>query len=123
VENVSGKLFVTYAGFSAPFGGVVNDFDTDGHLFTPNQFAANAPGAGMYSDGNSDVGVTSLTLTKTTIAHNQAVGGDGNDGLGIGGGAYLVAGGVAREDVFTLIAHNRVSTSNDDVFGSFTLCR
>jgi uncharacterized protein (TIGR03118 family) len=46
VENVNNRLFVTYAGFTAPFGGVVDVFDTNGHLLTPNHFAANAPGKG-----------------------------------------------------------------------------
>jgi uncharacterized protein (TIGR03118 family) len=46
VESVSNKLFVTYTGFTAPFGGVVDVFDTAGHLLTPNHFAANAPGQG-----------------------------------------------------------------------------
>jgi len=46
VENVNNKLFVTYTGFTAPFGGVVDVFDTDGNLLTPNHFAANAPGQG-----------------------------------------------------------------------------
>jgi uncharacterized protein (TIGR03118 family) len=46
VENEDGRLFVTFGGFTAPFGGVVDVFDTDGHLLTPNHFAANAPGAG-----------------------------------------------------------------------------
>jgi len=44
VENVNNKLFVTYTGFTAPFGGVVDVFNTNGHLLTPNHFAANAPG-------------------------------------------------------------------------------
>jgi uncharacterized protein (TIGR03118 family) len=46
VENEDGKLFVTFACFTPPFGGVVDVFDMDGHLLTPNHFAANAPGAG-----------------------------------------------------------------------------
>jgi uncharacterized protein (TIGR03118 family) len=46
VENVNNKLFVTFTGFTAPFGGVVDVFDTDGNLLTPNHFAANAPGQG-----------------------------------------------------------------------------
>ncbi len=46
VENVNNKLFVTYTGFTAPFGGVVDVFDTDGNLLTPNHFAANDPGQG-----------------------------------------------------------------------------
>jgi uncharacterized protein (TIGR03118 family) len=46
VEEVGGRLFVTFGGFNPPFGGVVDVFDTDGHLLTPNHFAANAPGQG-----------------------------------------------------------------------------
>lgn len=46
VEDVDDKLFVTFAGFTAPFGGVVDVFDGDGKLLTPNHFAANAPGQG-----------------------------------------------------------------------------
>jgi len=46
VEYEDGKLFVTFGGFTAPFGGVVDVFDADGNLLTPNHFAANAPGAG-----------------------------------------------------------------------------
>jgi hypothetical protein len=43
-EDVNNKLFVTYTGFAAPFGGVVDEIDTDDNLLTPNHFAANAPG-------------------------------------------------------------------------------
>jgi uncharacterized protein (TIGR03118 family) len=47
VEDVNGRLFVTYVTFGpAPFGGIVDVFDTDGHLQTPNHFAANAPQQG-----------------------------------------------------------------------------
>ncbi len=46
VESENGKLYVTFAGFVAPFGGVVDIFDTDGNLLTPGHFAANGPGAG-----------------------------------------------------------------------------
>jgi hypothetical protein len=46
----------------------------------------------------------------------------GNDGQGIGGGAYLAAGGKACKDGTTVIRHNHASTSNDDVFGEFTTC-
>jgi hypothetical protein len=50
VQAVNGELYVTFANpFSAvsgPHGGVVDVFDTGGHLLTPNHFAANAPGAG-----------------------------------------------------------------------------
>jgi uncharacterized protein (TIGR03118 family) len=45
VEDVNGQLWVTYASHKpGPYGGVVDIFDTDGHLLTPNHFAANAPG-------------------------------------------------------------------------------
>jgi uncharacterized protein (TIGR03118 family) len=46
VEDVDGRLYVAFGTLSGPFGGVVDVFDTDGHLLTPNHFAANAPGAG-----------------------------------------------------------------------------
>ncbi len=45
----NGNLFVTYAmdnGPGGPYGGIVDIFDTDGHLLTPNHFAANGLGAG-----------------------------------------------------------------------------
>jgi uncharacterized protein (TIGR03118 family) len=45
VEDVGRKLYVTFAGFTAPYGGVVDVFDTDGHLLT-HHFAYNAPGQG-----------------------------------------------------------------------------
>lgn len=47
VENVDGRLFVTFnLTTGAPIGGVVDIFDMDGNLLTPNHFAANAGGAG-----------------------------------------------------------------------------
>jgi uncharacterized protein (TIGR03118 family) len=47
VEDVNGQLFVTFAAHKpGPYGGVIDVFDTDGNLLTPNHFAANAPGAG-----------------------------------------------------------------------------
>jgi uncharacterized protein (TIGR03118 family) len=46
VEEVNGQLWVTYAIHTAPYGGVIDTFDTDGNLLTPNHFAANAGGAG-----------------------------------------------------------------------------
>jgi uncharacterized protein (TIGR03118 family) len=46
VENVNNRLWVTYGTLTPPYGGVVDIFDTDGHLLTPNHFAANTPGAG-----------------------------------------------------------------------------
>jgi uncharacterized protein (TIGR03118 family) len=46
VEEIDGRLWVTFAIHTPPNGGVVDIFDTDGHLLTPNHFAANAGGAG-----------------------------------------------------------------------------
>jgi uncharacterized protein (TIGR03118 family) len=46
VEEINGRLWVTFAIHTPPNGGVVDVFDTDGHLLTPNHFAANAGGAG-----------------------------------------------------------------------------
>jgi len=46
VENIEGRLFVTFSTMAAPYGGVVDIFDTDGNLLTPDHFTANAGGAG-----------------------------------------------------------------------------
>ncbi len=46
VQTVDRKLYVTFASLSNTHGGVVDVFDTDGHLLTPNHFAANAFDAG-----------------------------------------------------------------------------
>src|SRR6516164_9421414 len=45
----NGNLFVLYTvetGAFQPYGGIVDIFDTDGHLLTPNHFAANGLGEG-----------------------------------------------------------------------------
>jgi uncharacterized protein (TIGR03118 family) len=46
VQAVGDKLYVTFASLADLGGGVVDVFDTDGHLLTPHHFAANGPGAG-----------------------------------------------------------------------------
>jgi uncharacterized protein (TIGR03118 family) len=46
VQTVNNKLFVTFASLSNTHGGVVDVFNTDGQLLTPNHFAANAFDAG-----------------------------------------------------------------------------
>jgi uncharacterized protein (TIGR03118 family) len=46
VEEVNGQLWVSFGTHTAPFGGVVDVFDTDGQLLTPNHVAANVGGAG-----------------------------------------------------------------------------
>jgi uncharacterized protein (TIGR03118 family) len=46
VQAVNDKLYVTFASLKDFDSGVVDVFDTDGHLLTPQHFAANGPGAG-----------------------------------------------------------------------------
>jgi hypothetical protein len=83
----------------------------------------NGFGGGLYNDGTS-----SLTVTGSTITGNQATGGaagsGGTAGLGEGGGLYLAVGGAACLDAFTQahVTNNHASTSDDDIFGSFTSC-
>lgn len=46
VQNVSGKIFATFATFTLLGGGVVDIFDTDGNLLTPEHFASNPGNSG-----------------------------------------------------------------------------
>jgi uncharacterized protein (TIGR03118 family) len=46
VQAVNDKLYVTFASLKDFDGGVVDVFDKDGNLLTPNHFAANGPGVG-----------------------------------------------------------------------------
>jgi uncharacterized protein (TIGR03118 family) len=46
VQAVNNKLYVTFASLANTQGGVVDVFDTDGKLLTPQHFAANDFGAG-----------------------------------------------------------------------------
>jgi uncharacterized protein (TIGR03118 family) len=50
VEELDGQLWVAFAIHTPPNGGVVDIFDTDGNLLTPNHFAANAGGAGPFEN-------------------------------------------------------------------------
>jgi hypothetical protein len=83
----------------------------------------NGFGGGVYNDGQS-----TLTVTGSTITANTATGGaggmGGSAGQGIGGGAYFATGGSVCLDLFTSlnITGNTASTSNNDVFGVFTIC-
>jgi hypothetical protein len=91
----------------------------------------NGFGGGLFNDGLSiapeNAGIpAAVTVTGCTITDNQATGGaagaGGSAGQGVGGGASFAAGGVVCLDVFTVIAHNHASTSNDDLFGGYTTC-
>jgi hypothetical protein len=48
----------------------------------------------------------------------------GSTGQGVGGGAYFASGGSVCLDAFTVadIFGNTASTSNNDIFGGYTLC-
>ena len=41
-----GRVFVTFATFTAPFDGIIDIFDADGHLLTPNHWAVSGFGSG-----------------------------------------------------------------------------
>jgi len=84
-------------------------------------------GGGIY------VGAGTLQLLGTTITQNAATGGsgggsvkglpDGANGSGHGGGIYIYPGSLVSLDSFTFAhaAGNSASTSDNDIFGSFTL--
>jgi hypothetical protein len=83
----------------------------------------NGFGGGLFNDGQSTLTVHDSTVTANTATGGTA-GASGSAGLGEGGGAYFASGGVVCLDVFTTtnIIGNTASTSNDDVFGVFTIC-
>jgi hypothetical protein len=83
----------------------------------------NGFGGGLYSDGTSTLTVTGSTVTKNS-ASGGAAGSGGMAGLGEGGGLYLASGGTACLDVLTSqhVFGNTASTSDNDVFGDFTIC-
>jgi hypothetical protein len=82
------------------------------------------PQRGVYNDGSTAVGISTIQVTGSTIAENDADGGDGNadgdDGQGLGGGLYLASGGTACIDAASVVKKNHASTGNDDIFGVFT---
>jgi hypothetical protein len=81
----------------------------------------NGFGGGLYNDGSSTLTVSGTTVTANT-ASAGAAGSGGSTGLGKGGSAYFAMGGDVCLDLLTSMIGNTASTSNDDVFGSFTNC-
>jgi hypothetical protein len=79
-------------------------------------------GGGVYKDAGS-----AMTVTHSSIIFNLAVGGKGQgagrDGQGIGGGVYFADGGMVCLDSYTVkhIVKNHASTSDDNIFGSYTI--
>jgi hypothetical protein len=92
----------------------------------------NGFGGGVFNDGPSSAPYAgtppTLTALGSTITDDQATGGaagsGGSAGQGVGGGAYFAAGGTVCLDAYTLanLLGNTASTSNNDIFGSYTIC-
>jgi uncharacterized protein (TIGR03118 family) len=94
VQAMHRKLYVTFAdpfsAISGPHGGVVDAFDTDGHLLTPHHFAANAPGAGPLEN---PWGIVQAPSKFGAYSHDLLIGnvaGAGNiNAFGPSTGVYL----------------------------------
>jgi len=90
--------------------------DGNGAVGGAGSVGGNGFGGGIYvaSGGN-------VSLTAATITGNYANGGSGGagNGQGIGGGVYSL--GALTFDNKTIIKTNHASTSNDDIFGSYTI--
>ncbi len=77
-------------------------------------------GGGMFVEFGT------VMLHNSTVDYNSAVGGKGAsgspNGLGEGGGLYMYMGTVVHLDAFTLTntINNTASTSNNNIFGSYT---
>jgi probable HAF family extracellular repeat protein len=103
-----------------------------GCTFTDNRAIGGNGGVlptGQFSLGTANGGViavegpsSTLTVIDSIFTGNEAIAGSGGSaGLGVGGGAYFAAGGKVCLDVLKSIYGN-ASTSDQDVFGSFTTC-
>jgi uncharacterized protein (TIGR03118 family) len=76
----NGQLFVLFTMESGPFhpyGGIVDIFDTDGHLLTPNHFAANGLGAGPLE---APWGITQAPIDFGQFSNDILIGNDGGPG-------------------------------------------
>jgi hypothetical protein len=122
-------------------GGIANylgsTLTVTGCTLTGNQATGANGGDGfgvvVYNDGlssfPSNAGTpAALTVTGSTIRGNQATGGaagaGGSAGEGIVVVVYFATGGVVCLDLFTSmnITGNTASTTDDDIFGIFTIC-
>jgi hypothetical protein len=79
----------------------------------------NGLGGAIFNNG-------ALTLTDSTVVNNSAAAGaagaGGSAGLGQGGGLYVDAGSVFLDQTtLDAFVNNEASTSNNDIFGPFTL--
>jgi len=75
--------------------------------------------------GGIFVGAGTATIDPTQIRFNDAQGGaagsGGAAGNGIGSGLYISAGATVFLSKETVVDDNTASTSNDNIFGSYTL--
>jgi hypothetical protein len=83
---------------------------------------ASGLGGGIYNDGPSTLPAnagapTKLALCGTAVTDNSAIAGGAGGGAG-GGGIYLLAGGLACADSFTIA--NTSGNTPDDVSGSWS---
>jgi uncharacterized protein (TIGR03118 family) len=89
IQNVNGKLIVTFTGFAPPFGGVVDVFDTDGNLLTPGHFAADDVTGPLQAPWGialapHDFGVFSNALLLGNVADGRISAFDPNTGTFLG---------------------------------------
>src|SRR5262249_2690229 len=76
----NGRLFVLFTletGPFHPYGGIVDIFDTDGHLLTPNHFAANGLGAGPLE---APWGITQAPSDFGQFSNDILIANDGGPG-------------------------------------------
>ena len=71
VQAVKNELYVTFASLANTHGGVVDVFDTDGHLLTPHHFAANAFDAGPLEN---PWGITQAPANFGAFSHDLLIG-------------------------------------------------
>jgi hypothetical protein len=84
----------------------------------PDGIGGNGLGGGVYVGGGS------VILVGASVNHNTANGGNGfRSGVGEGGGIYIDAAAAVALDAFTLTnaRHNSASTSDPNIYGSFTV--
>jgi hypothetical protein len=136
---IAGQAGVGGTGGNAWGGGVANSLPgamltITGCIIDHNQAQGGcADTSGPASNGGSGLGGGVYNVSGSTtyviasaITDNQAIGGagshGGSDGQGVGGGAYFADGGIVCLDFFTDITGNTASTSDPDIFGSYTTC-
>ena len=78
------------------------------------------PALGYFVDGRSGF-LNDFVSVRFAQSHLGPRGPAARTGVSRGA-ASSEAGGAACEDAMTVLAHNHASTSDDDLFGAFTIC-